>query len=150
MSEPMDSMPIEILLVEDSATDALLTTEALKEASIPTQLHLVVDGVEAMAFLRREGRFKDAPRPHLTLLDWNLPRKSGREVLREMKDDDGLKEIPVIVFSTSRAGADIDDSYRLHANSYVTKPVGFDAYTDAMRAIGEFWFRTAALPQTVD
>jgi chemotaxis family two-component system response regulator Rcp1 len=137
---------VEILLVEDSPTDALLAREAFEFAQVPNRLHLVTDGAEAIAFLRREGRHSDAPRPHVILLDLNLPKKDGREVLREIKSDDRLKQIPVIVLTTSSAETDILHSYSLHANCYIVKPVDFERFAEVVQIVESFWFVTVALP----
>ncbi len=139
--------PIQILLVEDNPGDARLTEEALRDGKVHNRLTVVPDGVEAMAYLRREGKYADAPRPDLILLDLNLPRKDGREVLRETKSDDALKSIPVVVLTTSRAEEDVLRSYGLHANSYVTKPVDLDQFIAAVRSIEDFWITVATLPR---
>jgi CheY-like chemotaxis protein len=142
--------PVEILLIEDSPTDVLMTREALEFSKVLNQLHVVENGVDATAFLRREGRFADAPRPGLILLDLNLPRKSGREVLREIKSHPDLMSIPVVVLSTSRADEDIVRSYDLHANCYITKPVEFHKFAEVVRSIREFWFSVVTLPPRPD
>ena len=142
----LSSRPIEILLVEDSPTDALLTKYALSEAKLINQLHVVEDGVKAMDFLRRQGSYANAPRPQLILLDLNLPRKDGREVLQELKSDEDLRVIPVIVLTTSSAEEDVLRSYKLHANCYITKPVGFEAFAEAVASIEAFWFAVVTLP----
>jgi CheY-like chemotaxis protein len=136
----------EILMVEDSPSDALITREALDYAKLLHRLHVVEDGVRALAFLRREGPYAQAPRPDLILLDLNLPRKDGREVLVEVKADDHLKTIPVVVLTTSRADEDILRAYGLHANCYITKPVDFVRFADVVRAIEHFWFTIVTLP----
>jgi chemotaxis family two-component system response regulator Rcp1 len=138
--------PIEILLVEDSPTDALLTKRALADARLINRLHIVEDGVKALAFLHREPPFAAMPRPDLILLDLNLPKKDGREVLKEIKMDEELKIIPVVVLTTSRAEEDVLRSYRLHANCYITKPVDFDSFTDAILTLEKFWFAVVTLP----
>jgi len=138
--------PIHILLVEDSPSDVAMTVEALREGRIVNQLHVAEDGEVAMEFLRRQGRYTDAPRPDLIVLDLNMPRKDGREVLAEVKEDDDLKTIPVVVLTTSSAELDILRSYHLHANSYVTKPVGFQPFLDAVRGIEDFWLSVVRLP----
>lgn len=138
--------PIEILLVEDSPTDALLTKKAFECARLINQLHIVEDGVEAMKFLRREAPYAEALRPDLILLDLNLPKKDGREVLAEIKSDESLKVIPVVVLTTSRAEEDILKSYKLHANCYITKPVNFDSFTEAIATLEKFWFAVVTLP----
>ena len=137
---------IEILLVEDSPTDALLTKRALADARLINRLHHVEDGTQALAFLRREPPFAGVPRPDLILLDLNLPKMDGREVLKEIKTDEELKIIPVVVLTTSRAEQDVLRSYRLHANCYITKPVDFDSFTDAISTLEKFWFAVVTLP----
>ncbi|HEX9970101.1 MAG TPA: response regulator [Acidimicrobiales bacterium] len=144
---PADIAPIQILLVEDSPGDVALTTEALRDARIANNLHVVTDGESAMAFLRGEGEFEDAPRPDLVLLDLNLPRKDGREVLAEVKWDDELRRIPVVVLTTSTAEADVLRSYDLHANCYISKPVDFPQFLDVVRSIEGFWLSIVRLPK---
>ncbi len=138
--------PIEILLVEDSPADVLIAREALAEAKLLNEIHVAEDGVEAMDFLHKRGKFQDAPSPDLILLDLNLPRKNGREVLEEIKADDRLKHIPVVVLTTSSAEEDILRSYNLHANCYVVKPVEFDSFVKAVQSIQHFWFSVVTLP----
>ncbi len=138
--------PIDILLVEDSPADVRLTREALKEAKVLNALHIVKDGAAALSFLRREGRYADSPRPNLILLDLNLPRKDGREVLAEIKQDEDLKRIPVVVLTTSRAEEDIVRSYNLHANAYVSKPVDLAQFLHVIRSLEEFWLAVVTLP----
>ncbi len=138
--------PIEILLVEDSPTDVLIAHEALAEAKLLNEIHVAEDGVQAMDFLHKRGKFKDAPSPDLILLDLNLPRKNGREVLAEIKADDRLKHIPVVILTTSNAEEDILKSYNLHANCYVVKPVEFDSFVKAIQSIQHFWFSVVTLP----
>ena len=138
---------IEILLVEDNPGDARLPIEAMREAKMRNRMHVVEDGVEAMEFLRRQGRFGDAPRPDLILLDLNLPRKDGREVLAEVKADPDLKRIPVVVLTPSRAEEDVLRAYDLHANCYVTKPVDFEQFMRVVRQIDEFWVKVVTLPR---
>ena len=138
--------PIEILLVEDNPGDERLTREALKEGKVYHKLHWAKDGVEAMEFLRRQGRFKDAPRPDIILLDLNLPRKDGREVLEEIKSDDLLKRIPVVVLTTSKAEEDVVRTYNLHANCYVTKPVDLEKFMVVVKSIDVFWLTVVTLP----
>ena len=138
--------PIEILLIEDSPSDADLTIETLSEAKILNNLHVVEDGVEALAFLRREEPYAQMPRPDLILLDLNLPRKDGREVLAEIKSDPNLEIIPVVVLTTSAAEEDILKSYKLHANCYVTKPVGLDEFIKMVKLIEFFWPAAVKLP----
>jgi len=137
---------IEILLVEDNPGDVRLTREALKEAKVGNNLHVVEDGVAAMQFLRREGEYQDVPRPDLILLDLNLPKKDGREVLEEIKADNSLKLIPVVVLTTSHAEEDIVRSYNLHANCYVTKPVDLDQFMRIVKSIEDFWLTIVRLP----
>ncbi len=139
--------PVEILLVEDSPSDTELTVEALKEAKIRNHLSAVEDGVQAMEFLRRQGRFAGAPRPDLIMLDLNLPRKDGREVLAEIKSDPVLKLIPVVVLTTSRAEQDVLRAYQLNANCYITKPVDFDQFLNVVRSIESFWLFVVTLPR---
>lgn len=137
---------IEILLVEDSPGDVRLTREALSEAKVSNSLHVVKDGVEAMQFLRREGRFSAAPRPDLVLLDLNLPRMDGRKVLAEIKGDINLRTIPVIVLTTSDAEGDILKSYNSHANCYLVKPVDVDRFFAQVRSLEGFWLAVVKLP----
>jgi two-component system response regulator len=139
--------PVKILLVEDNPDDIDLTLEVLKDAKMRTSLHTVEDGVEALAFLRKEGKYADEPRPDLILLDLNLPKKDGREVLAEIKSDDVLRQIPVVVLTTSEAEEDILKAYNLHANCYITKPVDFDQFIKVVNAIEEFWFTVVKLPK---
>lgn len=139
-------LPIEILLVEDNPADVRLTTEALKEERVYNNLHIVSDGVEALAFLRKEGKYAKAVRPDLILLDLNLPRKDGREVLKEIKEDDGLKTIPVVVLTVSKAEEDILKSYKLHANCYISKPVDLKQFIKVARSIQDFWLTIVKLP----
>jgi chemotaxis family two-component system response regulator Rcp1 len=138
--------PINILLIEDSPADVRLTREALKEAKVLNNLHIVQDGVAALAFLRREGQYTQSPRPGLILLDLNLPKKDGREVLAEIKADESLRRIPVVVLTTSRAEEDIVRSYDLHANAYVTKPVDLAQFLNVIRSFEEFWLAVVTLP----
>ena len=137
---------VEVLMVEDSPTDVLMAQEALEQAKILVNLHVVEDGVEAMLFLRKHGKYGNVPRPDIILLDLNLPRKDGREVLAEVKSDDGLKIIPVVVLTTSKADEDISKSYGLHANCYITKPVGFTRFAEVVNSIEHFWFTIVTLP----
>ncbi len=137
---------IEILLVEDNPGDVRLTREALKDANMVNRLSVVKDGVEALAFLRNEGNYADAPRPDLMLLDLNLPRMDGREVLAELKNDPDLRRIPVVVLTTSEAEADVLKAYDLHANCYVTKPVDLDDFLSVARVIDNFWLTIVRLP----
>ena len=146
MNQETSLRPIEILMVEDSPSDALISREALAYAKVLNHLHVVEDGVRAIAFLRREGPYAQAPRPDLILLDLNLPKKDGREVLAEVKADDQLKTIPVVVLTTSRAEEDILRAYGLHANCYIAKPVDFVRFAEVVRAIEHFWFTIVSLP----
>ncbi len=137
---------IEILLVEDSPADILITREAFQDARLLNTIHVVEDGVKALEFLRQEGSYASAPRPDLILLDLNLPRKNGREVLAEIKGNAEFKTIPVVVLTTSNADEDILQAYDLHANCYVVKPVGFDNFLAAVQSIENFWFSVVVLP----
>ena len=138
--------PVEILLVEDSPTDALLAREALESSKIINNMRTVTDGVEALAFLRQEGKYQKAPRPDLILLDLNMPKKDGREVLAEIKNDDNFKRIPVVVLTTSKSEADVLKAYGLHANCYIVKPVDFEQFAEVVQSIESFWFVVATLP----
>ncbi len=142
----MMSDVVDILLVEDNPGDVRLTREALKEAKVRNALHVATDGVEALAFLRREGPFKKAVRPNLVLLDLNLPRKNGREVLAEMKEDPELRRIPVVILTTSQAEQDIIKAYDLHVNCYINKPVDLDQFLQVVRSIEDFWLTVVKLP----
>ena len=137
---------IEILMVEDSPIDVLMAREALQQAKVLNNLSVTENGVEALAFLRREDRYAGAPRPDLILLDLNMPRKDGREVLQELKADPELKCIPVVVLTTSKAEEDIVKSYGLHANCYITKPVDFERFVSVVQTIQDFWFTVVTLP----
>lgn len=141
-----DMRAINILLVEDSPGDVRLTQEALKEAKVKNELYVVGDGVEAMSFLRREGKYRDMPRPDMILLDLNLPRKSGHEVLNEIKTDVSLKTIPVVILTVSRDEEDIMRSYSLHANCFITKPVNLPQFLQVVKSIEDFWFVVVKLP----
>lgn len=138
--------PIDILLVEDNPGDVLLTTEMLKEAKISNEVHVVMDGAEALAYLRKEGKFKEACLPDLVLLDLKLPKVNGHEVLTQMKDDPVLKLIPVVILTSSDADEDILKAYSHHANCYVTKPVGLDQFTKIVHTIDDFWLSVVKLP----
>jgi chemotaxis family two-component system response regulator Rcp1 len=140
------SHPIDILLVEDNPGDVRLTIEALKEDKLQNNLHVVKDGVEAIAFLHQEGEYNGVPRPDLILLDLNLPKKDGREVLEEIKVDERFKRIPVVILTTSQAEEDILKTYELHANCYITKPVNLDQFIRVVRSIEEFWLTIVKLP----
>lgn len=142
-----NGMPIEVLLVEDSPGDVRLTQEAFRDANRAIHLHVAADGVEAMAFLRREGTYARAPRPDLILLDLNLPRMDGREVLTHIKEDARLKTIPTVILTTSEAEEDIARSYQLQANCYLSKPVELDAFEGLVKSINDFWLTKVKLPQ---
>jgi chemotaxis family two-component system response regulator Rcp1 len=146
MSGTPNSSPIDILLVEDNPGDARLTIEALKDAKVHNRLTVAADGEIALSMLRREGAHRAAPRPDLILLDLNLPRLDGRELLQAIKGDESLRTIPVVVLTTSQAEKDIAESYRLNANAYVIKPVGLDQFLDIVRAIEGFWLEVVKLP----
>ena len=138
--------PVHILLVEDNPGDVRLTQEAFREADPAVRIHVAVDGVEALAFLRRNGKHGQAPRPDIILLDLNLPKMDGREVLAHIKDDDDLRTIPTIVLTTSASEADITKSYQLQANCYLNKPVELDAFENLVKSIDDFWLTKAQLP----
>ena len=142
--------PVEILLVEDNPGDIRLTKEAMKEAKIINNLNVVEDGVEALAFLRKKGKFKDVIRPDLILLDLNLPKKNGREVLAEIKQDINLKQIPVVILTVSKAEEDILKTYELHANCFITKPVDMDQFIKVVKSLENFWFSIVKLPPNKD
>jgi chemotaxis family two-component system response regulator Rcp1 len=146
MKNAFEDGPIDILLVEDDAGEARLAEYALGRGGINGDLYHVEDGVEAMRFLRRQENYEDVPLPDLILLDLNLPRKDGREVLAEIKEDPELRLVPVVVLSTSETEKDIAETYRLHANAYVVKPVDLDGFVEVVRSIKDFWFSTAKLP----
>lgn len=146
MKSKKSMRPIEILLVEDNPADVRLTQEVLKEDKILIHLSVVSNGVEALSFLRQEGKYKNAPRPDLVMLDLNLPRKDGREALAEIKTDENLKIIPVVVFTISGTEEDILKSYNLHANCYITKPVNLDQFIKIVKLIKDFWFTIVKLP----
>jgi two-component system, chemotaxis family, response regulator Rcp1 len=143
---PTVSRPVEILLVEDNPADVRLTREALKEGKVRNNLHVARDGVEALEFLRQEGQFGDAVRPDLILLDLNLPKRDGRQVLEEIKSDSSLRQIPVVILTSSQAEQDIAKAYDLHANCYVSKPVDLDQFIKVVRSIESFWFSIVKLP----
>ena len=147
MVDTSNTEPIEILLVEDNPGDARLAAEALKENKVRNNLYHVKDGVEAMRFLRKQAEYADAPLPDLVLLDLNLPRKDGHEVLKEMKGDAKLRLIPVVVLTTSAAERDLIKSYNLHANAYVVKPMSLDQFVEVVQAIEEFWLSIVKLPR---
>lgn len=137
---------IEILLIEDNPGDARLVVEGLKEGKVRNNLTIVEDGDEAMEFLRKEGRHENAPRPDLILLDLNLPKKDGREVLKEIKSDENLRRIPIVILTTSKAEEDIMKTYNYHANCYITKPVDLDRFIEIIKAIDDFWLTIVKLP----
>ena len=146
MNETGDTRAIEILLVEDNPGDVRLTQEALKDGKVVNNLHVARDGVEAMAFLRREGQYATAVQPDLILLDLNLPRKNGQEILAEIKADARLKRIPVVVLTTSTDEKDVLEAYDLRANSYITKPVDLDQFISIVESISDFWLAIVRLP----
>jgi chemotaxis family two-component system response regulator Rcp1 len=142
-----DAKPMEVLLVEDSVGDVRLTREALKDAKVHVHLQVASDGIEAMAFLKHEGQHVNAPRPDLILLDLNLPKKDGRQVLEEIKQSPSLQSIPVVILTTSASEADILRSYMLHANCYITKPVDLNGFLDVVKSIDNFWLSVVKLPR---
>jgi CheY-like chemotaxis protein len=144
--EQQGAPPVEILLVEDNPGDHRLTQEALREGKVYNNLHWVQDGVEALDFLKRRGKYANVPRPDIILLDLNLPKKDGREVLQEIKGDEDLRKIPVVVLTTSKAEEDVLRSYDLHANCYVTKPVDLDKFIVVVQSIDRFWLTVVTLP----
>ena len=146
MLEQERTTPVEILLVEDNPGDVRLTQEALKESKVTNNLSVAEDGVEALAFLKREGKYADAPRPDLLLLDLNLPKKDGRELLEEIKANESLRCIPVVVLTTSKAEEDILRMYNQHANCYITKPIDFDQFIEVIKSIENFWLTIVKLP----
>ncbi|HUE97028.1 MAG TPA: response regulator [Longimicrobiaceae bacterium] len=146
MNRPISGTPVEILLVEDNPGDVRLTREAFKDAKVRNNLHVVDDGVKALEFLRSEGEYAAAPRPDLILLDLNLPRKGGREVLQEIKSDPDLLQIPVVVLTSSEADQDIAQAYELHANCFITKPVDLDQFLSVVRSLEDFWLTIVRLP----
>lgn len=147
MNDARDARPIEILLVEDNPGDVRLTREALRDGKVQNHLSVVGDGVEALTFLRREGAHAQAPRPGLILLDLNLPRKDGRQVLAEIKTDQSLQTIPVVILTTSTAEEDVLKAYGLHANAYIKKPVDLDQFLRVVQAVEEFWLTLVTLPR---
>ena len=150
MNEPQTSAaPVNVLLVEDNPADVELTRLSLEETQLSHILYVTQDGDQALAFLKRHAPYAAAPRPHLTLLDLNLPRKDGRAVLEEIKKDEGLKDIPVVVLTTSNSERDILSAYKMHANSYITKPADPDQWVELFRSVHEFWFKAAELPPAV-
>jgi CheY-like chemotaxis protein len=146
MNKTRGGKPVEILLIEDSGADVRLTKEALKEGKVLNNLNVVANGVEAMDFLRRKGKYADSPHPDLILLDLNLPKKNGCEVLGEIKQDPDLKRIPVVVLTISKSEEDIMKSYNLHANCYISKPVGLDKFIEVVKSVEDFWLTIVKLP----
>jgi CheY-like chemotaxis protein len=142
-------MPIEVLLVEDNAGDVRLTQEAFRLINSSVRIHVAADGQAAMAFLRREGTYRDAPRPDIILLDLNLPKLNGHQVLAQVKEDDSLKLIPTVMLTTSRAEADVVKSYQLHANCYFCKPVQWGEFEAVAKTINDFWLTAVRLPQQI-
>ena len=138
--------PVEVLLAEDNPGDVMLTKKALKRGKLANNLHVVTDGVEALSFLRHQGEYADAPRPDLVLLDLNMPRKDGQEVLEELKNDPELRRIPVVILTSSESEEDIVKSYELNANAYLTKPVDFDGFVEIVDRLEDFWFQVVKLP----
>ncbi|RQV97401.1 response regulator [bacterium] len=146
MTDIMSERLVEILLVEDNPGDIRLTQEAFKQSKVSNRLHIATDGLEALAFLKREGLYEDAPIPDLILLDLNLPKKEGREVLEEIKQDKTLRHIPVVVLTISDADDDIRETYNLHANCFITKPVDFNQFVKVVQFIEKFWLTVVDLP----
>jgi CheY-like chemotaxis protein len=146
MTDRIKPKAIDILLVEDNAGDVRLTREALKEGKVLNTLHVVEDGIEALLYLRHEGQYAEAPHPDIILLDLNLPRKDGRELLADIKTDPNLKRIPVVILTTSKAEEDILKTYNLHANCYIAKPVDLNRFIEVVKSIEEFWFTIVKLP----
>ena len=142
----MNEIVTHVLLVEDNPTDVMITQEALDNANVDVVLHVVENGVEAMAYLHRQGIHGNAPRPNLILLELNMPRKGGQEVLVEIKADEALRSIPVVILTTSKSDADVLRAYECHANCYIAKPVDFEAFTEVIRTIQKFWFTMVTLP----
>jgi CheY-like chemotaxis protein len=146
MNNPRIGAPIEILLVEDNPGDVRLAREALKESKVTNNVHVVEDGEAAMEFLRKQNKYQNVPRPDLVLLDLNLPKKDGREVLAEIKADDDLKRIPVVMLTISKAEEDIIRAYDLHVNCYITKPIDLDQFMKVVRTVEDFWLTIVKLP----
>ena len=138
---------VEVLLAEDNPGDVMLTKKALKRGKLANNLHVVTDGVEALDYLRQNGEYEDVPRPDLILLDLNMPRKDGQDVLKELKDDDELRTIQVVVLTSSESEEDIAKSYELNANAYLTKPVDFDGFIEIVNRLENFWFKVVKLPE---
>ena len=147
MQRSKTGRPVQILLVEDNPGDVGLTLEALKEATLPNKLTVVKNGIEALSLLRRQGQHAQAARPDLILLDLNLPKKDGRKVLAEIKADDNLKRIPVVILTTSEDEKDVWESYNLHANCYIVKPLDLDRFITVVKLIEDFWLRIVVLPK---
>jgi two-component system, chemotaxis family, response regulator Rcp1 len=141
-----DARPVQILIVEDNPADARLVREVMRDSKMLNEIHWVPDGVEAMAFLRRQGKYSDSPRPNIMFLDLNMPRKDGREVLREVKSDSELRRIPIVVMTSSQAEEDIARAYDQHANCYVRKPIDFKQFHEVVKSLENFWFTTVELP----
>lgn len=141
------SRPVQILIVEDNPADARLVREVMRDSKVLNEIHWVPDGVEALAFLRGQGKYADAPRPNLIFLDLNMPRKDGREVLAEVKADEQLKRIPIVVMTSSQAEEDVARAYDQHANCYVRKPIDFDQFHSVVKTLENFWFATVELPR---
>ena len=139
--------PVEILLAEDNPGDVMLTRKALEQGKLANNLHVTTDGVDALEFLRQDGEYEDAPRPDLILLDLNMPRKDGQEVLEELRADDDLRRIPVVVLTSSESEEDIVRSYELNANAYLTKPVDFDGFVEIVNRLENFWFQVVKFPE---
>ena len=146
MPDRPDPSPIQILIIEDNPADVRLVKEVMRDSKILNEIHWVPDGVEAIAFLRRQGKYGDAPRPHIVFLDLNMPRKDGREVLREVKSDPNLRRIPIVVMTSSQAEEDIARAYDQHANCYIRKPIDFQQFHSVVKTIENFWFATVELP----
>jgi CheY-like chemotaxis protein len=142
----MEGSLLQVLLVEDNPGDVRLTEEAFKDAKVQLEMHVAGDGIEAMEFLRREGKFAESPRPDLILLDLNLPRKDGRDALAEIKCDPSLMTIPVVILTTSASDVDIESSYMLHANCYISKPVDMEGFLTVVKSIDDFWLSVVKLP----
>jgi two-component system, chemotaxis family, response regulator Rcp1 len=140
------SRPVQILIVEDNPADARLVREVMRDSKVLNEIHWVPDGVEALAFLRRQGKYANAPRPNLIFLDLNMPRKDGREVLHDVKADDALKRIPIVVMTSSQAEEDVARAYDQHANCYVRKPIDFEQFHSVVKTLENFWFATVELP----
>jgi chemotaxis family two-component system response regulator Rcp1 len=145
-NKTFEDRPVIILMVEDNPTDVLIAREGFSGAKMQNTLHVADDGIEAIEFLNQRGKYASAPRPDLIVLDLNMPRKNGQEVLAEIKADDNLKHIPVVILTTSKSSDDISKAYGLHANCYISKPVDFDEFTAVVQTIQDFWFSVVTLP----